>query len=76
MLDSSYDHHCAYRTSNMVDQLMNRWIEPVLTGSISMAILLSAERRVRMRALLWNFCSSSLPTVRKYQQFPESDKTQ
>ena len=48
MLDSSYDHHCVHRTSNMVDQLMNRWIDPVLTGSISTAILLSAERQVRM----------------------------
>jgi len=48
MLDSSYDHHCVHRTSNMVDQLMNRWIEPVLKGSIAMAILLATERRVRM----------------------------
>lgn len=62
----SYDYPGTHRTSNMVDRLMKVMDRAFFTGQYFHGSLASAELRVRSLALLWNFCPSSPPTVRKH----------
>ena len=62
----SYDHARAHRTSNMVDRLMKFIDRACFNAQYFHGRLVSAERRVRALALLWNFCPSSPSTVKKY----------
>jgi len=62
----SYDHAHAHRTSNMVDRLMRFIDRACFNAQYFHGTSVSAERRVRALALLWNFCPSSPSTVKKY----------
>ena len=63
----SYDHVGAHRTSNMVDRLMRLMDRAFFVGQYFHGQADSAELRVRLLALLWNFCPSSPRTVRKHE---------
>jgi hypothetical protein len=62
----SYDHPCAYRTSNMVDRLMKFFDRAFFNAQYFHGLPESAENRVRALALLWNFCPSSPETMKKH----------
>jgi len=62
----SYEHEQAYRTSNLVDRLMRYIDRAFFNSQYFHGTGDSAERRARAVALLWNFCPSSLQTVKKY----------
>jgi len=62
----SDDHERAQRTSHRVDRLMQCIDRACFHGHSFHGSLLSAERRVRALALLWNCCPSSPCTVKKH----------
>jgi hypothetical protein len=62
----SYDHEQSHRTSNMVDRLMRFIDRACFNAQYFHGSPVSAERRARALALLWNFCPSSPGTVKKY----------
>lgn len=62
----SYHHLDAHRTGNRVDRLMKVLDRACFHGQYFHSTWEAAESRVRALALLWNFCPSSLGTVKKY----------
>lgn len=67
LFSRAYDFDSAHRTSNLVDRLMRFLDRACFTAQYFHGTRASAERRVRVLALLWNFCPSSPQTIKKYQ---------
>lgn len=66
---TAYDHKNAYRTSNMLDRLMQRMDRHLFSIQYFHGTLETSELNIRACALIYNFAPSNPNTVIKYNSF-------